>query len=323
MSTTATATDGDTDTPVGGGGDAHESSAAVAATSSASSFSSSSSTTTTTTTPSRTPSESESELPFRFATAAILERTPVVLPEPSAAEARFRELRMLMHNATARELPAEFFAERARTGADAESLSPLSQAGVGVDEEDDTSFKAASRVTEADESDDRRSLRRKLDQRLVLLVRRQMGGARSIWQFPQRIVDEDSMSVPFRELAERALRTVIDEESARHHRQTQPQQQQRQRRLQLQQQEEEQFQLHAHFVGNAPCAHLRHDYGRKFRDKHGVRGLKVFFYRAVLVRGQVSALRQSMADDWAWVTAAELPEYLPSEYYAAVRNALW
>ncbi|KAK4537501.1 hypothetical protein CDCA_CDCA12G3526 [Cyanidium caldarium] len=276
----------------------------------------------------------ESGLPFRMVAATVLERLPIIIPEPKPEEAAFEALSVRLANAQARELPPEFFnvgkgAEE--HGAPAASPPRDGSGGAAVGQPNDGTasgmplgaqtgkkpFELAPRITEADLADDRRSLRRKLDQRLYLIVQRQLGDARSIWQFPQRNIEVTAAAsspstgddapapdlVPFRHFAERALDSVLE--------------------IETEDTGDDDDPFEAHFLGNAPLAHFKHIYSEAFQKQHGVQGIKIFFYRAVLIFGSIRGVRKSAADDYAWVTANELEQYLAPDYYRCIRELVW
>lgn len=72
-------------------------------------------------------------------------------------------------------------------------------------------FTPASRVTEADEKDDRRSLERKLQDSLFLLVKRNR--KENAWQFPQGKLKEDET---LRSAAERVIDRATGENFSNH-----------------------------------------------------------------------------------------------------------
>jgi len=42
-----------------------------------------------------------------------------------------------------------------------------------------------------------------------------------------------------------------------------------------------------------------------------------------LISGCITGVRAPAAVDYAWVTAEELPEYLPPDYYRSVAPVVW
>ncbi|KAK4532582.1 hypothetical protein CCYA_CCYA13G3439 [Cyanidiococcus yangmingshanensis] len=262
-------------------------------------------------------SVSQEQHPFRYAVATILERTPIILPEPTPEERAFRRFRLLMANAQARELPPEVFELLSQSGRPKQNAE-MDPKRSELFELDEGEYEPAPRETEADRTDNRHSLDRKLDRWLFLLVQRKLGPAgRAIWQFPQRNIEDGRRnldvespspkgstpsSLSFRAEAEKALYSFIETSK---------------------EDEDEGESFEAHFIGNAPCAHLKHTYSPAFQKAQHIAGVKVFFYRAQLISGQITGVRPPAAEDYAWVTADELPEYLPPEYYRAIAPVVW
>jgi large subunit ribosomal protein L46 len=262
--------------------------------------------------------------------ATILERTPIIMPEPTPEEREFQQFRLLMANARARELPPELEKQLFGKSADgnADGVQLLDPELFEVDE--DGEYEPAPRETDADRTNDRRSLNRKLDRWLFLVVRRKLGPTRrALWQFPQRNIEDvqrtpegmhepsaasTSSPVFFRAEAEKALHSFIE---------TSDDDADENIVGSKEEEEGEEEPFEAHFIGNAPCAHLKHTYSAAFQNAQGIAGIKIFFYRAQLISGRVTRARSPAADDFAWVTADELPEYLPPEYYRAIAPVVW
>lgn len=284
------------------------------------------------------PSTEPQRLPFRYAVATILERTPIIMPEPTPEERAFLKFQLLMANAQARELSPEVMQRLFGESGDAiPDKHPFLNSKVF--ELDDSEYVPAPRETEADRTNDRRSLRRKLDQWLFLIVQRKLGPTgRSLWQFPQRFIEEERLMqssndpIPlragtdaaaasaealgtsggaetrcsktffFRGEAEKALQSLIETGGT---------------------DDDDENDFEAHFIGNAPCAHLKHVYSPALQEAQGISGIKIFFYRAQLISGCITGVRAPAAVDYAWVTAEELPEYLPPDYYRSVAPVVW
>merc|ERR1712166_204222 len=105
--------------------------------------------------------------------ATLIERRPVILPDPHPIETRFWDLQQQVREIRAVKLPDAVFAASTREQARAA-------------EEGATKFEPAPRRTKADEQNDMRSLDRALDRTLYLLV--QDGDS---WNFPQCAVGQE------------------------------------------------------------------------------------------------------------------------------------
>lgn len=143
--------------------------------------------------------------------------------------------------------------------------------------------------TEADEENDTRSLDRALQERLYFVTKRNAKASR--FAFPQTLVTSED--VPLREYAELALQSSFPpgEQS-----------------------------LRPHFISHMPATHLQHVYSDEFQSKSGFYGLKMFFYRAQLISGEMDSVTVS---DYAWARESELPQLLSGETYRAVEPILF
>ncbi|CAO3617584.1 unnamed protein product [Cunninghamella echinulata] len=70
------------------------------------------------------------------------------------------------------------------------------------------------------------------------------------------------------------------------------------------------------FVGRQPISFYREAPSRK----EDTEGLKVFFMKARVYAGQVKPSKD--ISDFAWLTKEELADYLPADYYKAVKDSL-
>ena len=145
-----------------------------------------------------------------YASACAMERLPVVMPERPAWEVEYKKWQAEFHAKRYKILPPKFTDD---TKAEDEESSV--KAG----------WKPASRETRADREGDRRTLKRRLDQRLFLLLKRRGGK----WGFAQSEIQQGDTS---RSAAERALKDAVGEEGYQHY-----------------------------FVGNGPAAHTANDGG--------------------------------------------------------------
>lgn len=124
--------------------------------------------------------------------ACVLERLPVIMPELPDWESDYIAWQLEMQNKGNKELPEEFI--KGKTIYEQEDGEGLAQR-----------WQPAPRETEADVAMDTTSLRRRLDQRLFLLVKAKGNDS---WHFPQT---ENSAGETMRQTAERALKETIQE----------------------------------------------------------------------------------------------------------------
>ena len=147
-------------------------------------------------------------------------------------------------------------------------------------------MKLEPRVTPADSSNDLKSWNRSLDRSLAFVVQQEKCGSR--WIFPHGIRAEGET---MRQTAERVLQESCGGD------------------------------LKVQFYGNAPSGYFKFKYPQNVREKEGVDGDKVFFYKAYLVGGQLKS--SSMLKDFKWVGQNELSSTLPPDYCRSVEMFLF
>jgi len=132
------------------------------------------------------------------------------------------------------------------------------------------------RITPDDESNNRRSMYRKLDRRLYLIVKKGNEG----WCFPQQphLYLKDGAN-----LRKTAHRTLLEECGPT---------------------------LDVHFEGNSPIGFWSYP-SKSYPFVASTDETKVFFFKAQYVFGPVKLSRKAGLVDFAWVTRDELQEYIP------------
>ncbi|KAI5647188.1 hypothetical protein M9H77_33193 [Catharanthus roseus] len=136
----------------------------------------------------------------------------------------------------------------------------------------------APRITEADKTNDKRSLQRALDRRLYLLIHGTAYGSpngKPTWHFPEKIYESEET---LRKCAESALQSVIGDLSQ------------------------------TYFVGNAPMGHMILNPTESSQD---VQPLKRFFFKSQVIA--TNKFDIGRCDDFVWVTKDELLEYFPDQ----------
>eukprot|EP00904_Undaria_pinnatifida_P002078 jgi/Undpi1/11871/HiC_scaffold_4.g01570.m1 len=141
----------------------------------------------------------------------------------------------------------------------------------------------APRRTPADESNDRTTLDRALDDRLVLIIK---PTAKAAWRLPETAWEAGET---IRQAAERTAETMLVKMATRKG------------------QRDDVAQLH--FVGNCPAGWFWRTADEALRARTGTYGDKVFINRAQLIAGQPT-LVESEAAEHLWVTKNEVGEYL-------------
>lgn len=189
--------------------------------------------------------------------AVVVERLPVVLPDMAPPVNAFESFSFEWRQQFRREYPQEF----------------LDISSSRVADEGEAEFEPAPTVTEADKTNDRRSLQRALSRRLYLLIRGvPYGGVKDspVWHFIEKeYAKEDTLRL----CAEEAMKPFVSDPK------------------------------NLYFVGNAPMGHLSY----KLCEPN----YKRFFFKTQLIAGQV-LVKGKKIKDYAWVAKDELSEYLDS-----------
>lgn len=217
---------------------------------------------------------------WRYASATMLERYPVVIPECHPFEEEYLKGRFLADQRRSKPIPPELFlSERDIIEGKTEPTfeDPLAD-----------QYIPAPRVTEADRTNDTKSLERALPERLYFLIKSERA---THYRFPQTIADDDE--VRLWTFAERAFKTVTHAASRQS----------------------------VHYIAPRPCCHLEHVYPVNYQTKYNVYGIKIFFYRAVLLFDQKISVKNNT--DYVWARACELEQFVGTEYYNGIKPALY
>lgn len=150
-------------------------------------------------------------------------------------------------------------------------------------EEELKKFKFAPRITEEDTKGDKTSTNRRLSNSLLLTVKKELGKS-SPWVLPQGTRQEGET---MRQAAERVLRESCGDG------------------------------IQAKFMGNAPCGFYKYRYPKSAQKAPAV-GMKIFFFKAQLLNGNVS---KKVCPDYQWLAQDELG-ILPDDYFQSVRMFL-
>ena len=137
-------------------------------------------------------------------------------------------------------------------------------------------FEPASRVTEADRTNDTRSKDRRLQDSAFLIVKRNR--EHYAWQFPQGKINFDKDGDNARSAAERIIDRAVGK-------------------------------INRWFVSNSPCGHICYPYSSEMQQQRKQYGAKVYFYRCQLIAGTIK-LETRLYTDYAWVTRDEISKYM-------------
>lgn len=220
-------------------------------------------------------------LGWRLASAAVVERYPIVMPDVEEFEDEYRIGRFTEQQHRARTIdPSWFLSEQDKVEGITEPT---------FEDPQGDRYEPGPRITEADRTNDRKSVERALPERLYFLVRRTEKSTNM--QFPQVLVGDDKVTMS--SYAEKAFKGVTVAASR----------------------------PPVHFLSHSPACHLEHVYPSKYQEKHDVYGVKIFFYRGILMSGKIEGVRNAV--DYMWARECELGDMLGEEYHAAIKPILF
>ena len=213
----------------------------------------------------------EMGLGWRTVVSSILHRYPLIRPEAEPWEREMEDLQDLINDKK-----REYFLEQTM-GTDSQMIEENNPTFEEILES--LPFKPASRITEADEKNDTRSMNRMLDKSCFLIVKRNRDD--KAWQFPQGKLNEEKDGQSPRACAERVLDRAVGK-------------------------------VNRYFISNAPIGHICYPYPEAMQQKRGEYGAKVFFYRAQLIQGTIK-LETRLYTDYAWVGRNEVGDYFDKD----------
>ncbi|KAI4371167.1 hypothetical protein MLD38_019433 [Melastoma candidum] len=204
----------------------------------------------------------ESSSSEKIVASVLFERLPVVVPKIDPVVYAFQEFSFRWQQQYRRRYPDEF-------------LNKSNTRGKG---DYQIEYTPAPRITEADKTNDRKSLNRALDRRLYLLLYGKAYEAPSdkpVWHFPEKVYHSEET---LRKCAESALHSVLGDLS------------------------------NTYFVGNAPMGHMTVTIGEDAQD---LPSFKRFFFKSqVIAKDEFNV---GKCKDFVWVTKDELLEYFPDQ----------
>ncbi|GMH24492.1 hypothetical protein Nepgr_026335 [Nepenthes gracilis] len=205
---------------------------------------------------------SKSSKSEKIIASVLFERLPVVIPKIDPVVYAFQEFSFRWKQQYRRIYPDEFYKKYESRG----------KGDYQID------YVPAPRITEADKTNDRRSLQRALDRRLYLLLYGTIYGAQSempVWHFPEKVYESEET---LRKCAESALKSIIGDLSQ------------------------------TYFVGNAPMAHMVVQPPGSTGDHPS---FKRFFFKSQVIA--TNKFNIGKCKDYVWVTKDELMEYFPEQ----------
>ncbi|POY72819.1 NUDIX hydrolase [Rhodotorula taiwanensis] len=239
----------------------------------------------------------------RVVAAALLSRPPLLLPQLSPLERTYYAYQRRIHRALAKpfDVSSQWFFKKASQAEKA--FTAFDQRAVEAEKHDDATgrkaFEMASeevegapefleRETEADKQGDVRSLERKQDRTLYLLLQKKR--ADHAWQFPQGGVEGTES------LVDAAQRELLEETGPN---------------------------VDVWPVGRVPAGAFSYPFPpahkKKFPDFDSAR---VFFMPMRMIRGQAVPNQKEGIVDFAWLTKEEVKDKVSAEYWQAVEPIL-
>ncbi|XP_073011354.1 uncharacterized protein [Typha latifolia] len=198
----------------------------------------------------------------KIVASVLFERLPVVIPKIDPVVYAFQEFSFRWRQQYQRKYPDEV-------------LGKADARGKGDYQID---YVPASRITEADKTNDQKSLQRALDKRLYLLLYGSTFGApdnKPVWHFPEKVYENEET---LRLCAESALKSILGGLS------------------------------HTYFVGNAPMAHMVVE---PKEDSPNSLSFKRFFFKSQVIG--TNTLHIGKCQDYMWLTKDELLEHFPEQ----------
>ena len=215
--------------------------------------------------------------PWKIRAAVSVERMPQITPDLDPIQQKFQgflqQLEMEQSKKCDHELRIEQDFKLLEMKKRGENI-PADKLNVNTAEDDleiwrkdADKFQIASRTTEADAKNDTQSSNRKLDKSLFLVIKNQKH-----WTLPML---DHVQGESLRNTAERALQNTCGQDFS------------------------------AQILGNAPFAHAKVKYSRNYQKETGVRGEKIFLYKAFFEAGNMPK-----GLEYQWLTKDEMNDLL-------------
>lgn len=228
----------------------------------------------------------------------IVERWPLLAPEPEAWEVEYDEWRARYDAPIKAQIPSmqplldEDPAKKQIAAGETKKLTAEELAAMDEDQRaralraeeiadqarEEAIVRVGERITTADKENNTKSLRRALADKLYLVVKKNR--ADHSWQFPQAPLPTEltGESKMLRDFAHDGIVTAAGSS------------------------------INVHVTGNAPAGFYAFPYNAETQKSLDTYGSKIFFYRALYIKGDVKTHKRYV--DHAWVTKSELKNYI-------------
>ncbi|XP_030756925.1 39S ribosomal protein L46, mitochondrial [Sitophilus oryzae] len=215
-------------------------------------------------------------------TAVLIERKPVIIPELNELEKAFQDYIGAVEFERSLKNDFEIRLEKEKNSKTQDVtdvdivVKQSAQDFLDSCKEELAKFTPADKKTSADRSNDIKSLKRKLDKHLVLVLKQKVG-SQDFFILPQ---GEREDGETLRQCAERVLKEKCGSD------------------------------IKAHIYGNIPCGFYKYLYPHDVRKERNSLGAKIFIYFARYKSGQISDKKS----EYQWLDKSELDGVLPEPY---------
>ncbi|GAA5838115.1 hypothetical protein JCM11251_004711 [Rhodosporidiobolus azoricus] len=249
------------------------------------------------------PASNSTPSPYRVVAAALLSRPPLVLPPLSPLERSYYAYQRRIHRALAKpvETSAGWFfkkgsaAEKAFTKFDQRAEKEDTGAAKSEErefelarEEVEGSKEVMERENEADKKGDIKSLERRAERTLYLLLKKKRD--QHAWQFPQGAVESSES------LVDAAQRELLEEVGVN---------------------------VDVWPVGRVPAGAMEYQFPKEHVKKFpGQEAARVFFMPMRMIRGQCVPNQKEGIVDFAWLTKEEVKDKVDAAYWKEVEPLL-
>lgn len=226
-------------------------------------------------------------LNWNIRVAMVLERMPIITPDLEQFEIDYIKLEEELEERFGVDLPNEYYTDKEEDKA-AEEAERLLRERLGIKDEKEQEMKREimPRRSEADRTNNRRSLSRRMDLPLYMLVKKKGSTSERPWTFPEGPYEANfaPRAVAYRVFQQQAGKDIDIE-----------------------------------LLGNAPIGHVERVFEKKNpSDPHGE---KLFFFRGLYMGGELELAPD--IEDYLWIAREELHEYVAPDVAELAQRMLY